>query len=191
LRASSRSLERHHQLRASTSSAKSAVSRRRWWRRALATKTTIRSGTSWLQKRRSFAQARALAARWDCVLITLTPRLAAPPQSPPNRGYQRDLLHRRCRSYTKRTARGVCGSGWIASSVFSSPSILPDPQPSARKGSHADHRRVHDRLLNLRRADPRRSGVVDNSHVGDCAVSDIQVFSDVRLISHYQQTVRR
>ena len=65
---------------------------------------------------------------------------------------------------------------------------FPTPQPSARKGSHADHRRVHDRLLNLRRADPRRSGVVDNSHVGDCAVSDIQVFSDVRLISHYQQT---
>ena len=86
--------------------------------------------------------------------------------------------------HTQTHSTGVCGVGLDC--LERVPRILPDPY-RARKGSHADHRRVHDRLLNLRRADPRRSGVVDNSHVGDCAVSDIQVFSGAQLISHYQQ----
>ena len=49
----------------------------------------------------------------------------------------------------------------VALSVFL-PKHPSRPLPSARKGSHADHRRVHDRLLHRRRADPRLSGVVGN-----------------------------
>ena len=48
----------------------------------------------------------------------------------------------------------------VALSVFL-PKHPSRPLPNARKGSHADHPRVYDRLLHHRLDDPRRYGVVE------------------------------
>ena len=79
-------------------------------------------------------------------------------KSPPDRGYKGNLLHYRCRSYTKAQRGGVR----VGLDCLERPS-----RPYLSRGKApmliADHRRVHDRLLNVRRADPRLSGVVGNA----------------------------